>query len=645
MFRLRAYLRFLLYFITFNYSTVTFGNITNNIIFETTEGVVSVNPYGLKLNFQNKNNNESIAIIDKNLELFSQPVSTLIIDKVHQIQYDNKIVVHLSAESKTLNIKIFPKHDIMIHWPNINENHYLRSYLIPEGEGLFVPCHDKKIRSVIQNTSLDHSNMIPFLGYIYDHFSVTLIIHTPFRNAVTFNEYAHGQSLKYDFRLRDKSPYYEISLTFSKPDLLESARIFKNFLKNQGKYSTFAEKISHNPEIMRLSGAIHAYVWGNGRTIAALEALHNIGIKKAWIGYEEKPHNLSNDKWNKSDYVDSKFIDFAKKLGYLVGAYDEYNTMQRSQDADCYYTDFGNEFYSTGCVRNKSGQIVKGFAGRGCAISMTALDELDNKPVYDRLKKFRNDGINSYFLDCHGMLEAHDDYSLEHPQTIFEDIAIRLKHLKYLSKQDLVIGSESSTAYTIPYLAYSHGNFSTLYSLHYRAAKDKKSYGGWGPTKRPAIFFKSIESTQQYAIRYAPEYRIPLFQSIFHESIVATDRWEVPLTKFTNLYQDRFLLEILYGVPSMWNLDLEHINKYKNILRYLAQEFTPLHENIMTETLEDFQYLSDDRKVQRTVFGDQKIIMIANFKDEIFEGIPAKSIKLINPIDKSTKIISPPPLK
>ncbi|MGI4775378.1 MAG: glycoside hydrolase, partial [Janthinobacterium lividum] len=365
----------------------------------------------------------------------------------------------------------------------------------------------------------------------------------------------------------------------------------------------------------------------------------------AWVGYEEKPNITSKETWLKTDYVDKKFINLAKKMGYLIGAYDSYHTMQPPEKVDSYNTDFGTDFYTKGCVRNKDGKIASGFAGRGCSVSMTALEQTGNFIINDRIKKFKADGINSYFLDCHGMLEGYDDYDLAHSQTILTDIAIRLGHLKYLSDQHLVLGSEAATAYAIPFLAFSHGNFGTLFNIHYRFMKDKNLYGGWGPARKPAIFFKSIKANDKYAMRYDPQYRLPMLQAVFHESIVTTDRWDTPLTKFTNLYTDRFILEFIYGVPSIWNLDIATVRGYKNILQQLVKEFTPLHRKIMTEELTHFEYLSLDRLIQKTMFGDNKVIMIGNLKNEAFEDIPAKSIKIFLPDTNEVKIITPEKLR
>jgi hypothetical protein len=629
---------FCIFYFQLSFSSLADFNIP--IKLKLNNGVISIYPNGLVIDFQMHDHLEVIPIAIKEEKFLLAPINITQNDDVYKIEYKSGVKAELALIKDKLNIKIFPKEDGIISWPIIAENKFLKSYLIPEGEGLYVPVNDRKIRSILANQILSHGQVLPFLGYLYDNLSITLIIHNPYRTNIALNDYQHGQIVSYDFRTRDLQPSFEVSFAFSQPDILQPSKIFKQFLKEQNQYISLKKKIETNTDVNKLAGALHIYVWGDGRTTDALETLSNLGITKAWIGYEEKPNNPLKNQWSATQYVDNKYIEKAKQLGYLIGAYDSYHTMQPSAKADSYNTDFGDNFYSRGCVRDREGKVVKGFKGRGCAVSMTALNS-NSFLIQRRLDKFKHDGINSYFLDCHGMLEGYDDYSHDHQQTVLTDISVRLKHLKYLSSQNIVLGSEAATTYTIPFLSYSHGNFSTLYNLHYPLMSNKKIYGGWAPAKRPQIFFKSVIADTNYTIRYSPEYRLPILQAVFHESIVTTDRWDIPLTKFTNLYIDRFLLEFLYGVPSIWNLDLEAIEQYKNILKQLANEFTPIHSKIMTMELTGFEYLSNDRLLQKVVYDLGKVIMIGNFRNISYEDIPAKSIKIISNDTNEIKVITP----
>jgi len=114
--------------------------------------------------------------------------------------------------------------------------------------------------------------------------------------------------------------------------------------------------------------------------------------------------------------------------------------------------------------------------------------------------------------------------------------------------------------------------------------------------------------------------RVPLFQAVFHDSVVTTDRWEMPLMKAPSVVVPRTLLALLYGVPTIWNLDRKALREHGPRLAALARFFAPLHRRIVTLPLEEFAYLSPDRQVQRVRFGD-KLEVTANFADEERAGV------------------------
>lgn len=614
------------------------------------QGILTINPAGMELVLQPNHNNAKLIPIVAASTLFAHPRSITEVDsgQKYEIIYDNcKAIIDISDSS--INFKIYPKSDILVKWPVITENPAMKSYLLPHGEGLFIPIDDSRIRSVTSGMQFDHCNKMPFLGIIYDNFALTIIEHiAAYRTQIKMAELGQGISYEYDFRSRDKQPVYELSFVFSQPKLLEPAKIFRSFLQKNNNFVTLAEKIKHNPKIKDLAGAIHIYTWGSGCTIDTLNMLKQVGISKAWVGYIEKEPNSSSDNdaepttyyVPKMYYANSDFIESAKNHGYLVGVYDSYHTAMPSNRVDCYNVDFGPDSYPKYCAYDSKGKRVPGFHNRGCSVSMTAFVNDGNIIMHQRIDKFKDDGVNSYFLDCHGTGEVFDDYSPDHPQTIFDDISIRLQHLKFLSQQGLVLGTESAIADAAPFVAFAHGNFSTLYNTHYKLARNTKEYGAWYPPARPGFFFKTIIADNSYALRYDPQYRIPLFQAVLHDSIVTTDRWEIPLVKFKNLYEDRFLLEFLCGVPSMWSLDSKAIKQYENVLKQIGKEFYDLHSQIMTEELTDFQFLTDDRKVQKTVFGDNKVSIIANFRDTQYQDIPQKALKIIYN-DNDIRIIKP----
>lgn len=88
--------------------------------------------------------------------------------------------------------------------------------------------------------------------------------------------------------------------------------------------------------------------------------------------------------------------------------------------------------------------------------------------------------------------------------------------------------------------------------------------------------------------------------------------------------------EILYQVAPMCHFNLDCFEKIKARIKLHTDVFKKTHSYSCMYSLEDFEFLSEDRYVQKTRFGSLE--MVANFrrKDFDFKGtkIPARSILL-----------------
>ncbi|MGA3044197.1 MAG: glycoside hydrolase, partial [Bryobacteraceae bacterium] len=127
--------------------------------------------------------------------------------------------------------------------------------------------------------------------------------------------------------------------------------------------------------------------------------------------------------------------------------------------------------------------------------------------------------------------------------------------------------------------------------------------------------------------KYDPVYRLPLYEAAFHASLVATDRWDVPMTKFPALLKTRQLLELLYGVPSIWAMDRRQLRESGAALTRLMQFFEPLHRRIGALPLTDFEWLTRDRLVQRTTFGNEATLKV-NFGSARFSDVEPGCVRV-----------------
>jgi hypothetical protein len=91
--------------------------------------------------------------------------------------------------------------------------------------------------------------------------------------------------------------------------------------------------------------------------------------------------------------------------------------------------------------------------------------------------------------------------------------------------------------------------------------------------------------------------------------------------QFRSQAKTRQLLELLYGVPSIWVMDRKMLREWRASFTPLVEFFQPLHERIATLPLTSFEWLTTDRRVQRTQFGDE-VRLTANLGAAPFQGLP-----------------------
>jgi len=116
---------------------------------------------------------------------------------------------------------------------------------------------------------------------------------------------------------------------------------------------------------------------------------------------------------------------------------------------------------------------------------------------------------------------------------------------------------------------------------------------------------------------------------VFHDSVITTHHWGSGSLKFKNAIGTLALLELLYNVPPLYHLNIEEFSKHKAWIKKHYAFFSPLHQQIGGQAMTDFEWLSEDKLVQRTEFGDT-IEIFANFGTGVFGYedliIPGRSI-------------------
>ena len=368
-----------------------------------------------------------------------------------------------------------------------------------------------------------------------------------------------------------------------------------------------------------------ADIWGDGVSVKMMDKLAAAGLDRLWLGL---------DSWQGA-FRHPQAVKRAKDLGYLIGTYDSYDSIHRPGETDTWETaQFDAALYETGAVIGPNGAKVAGFQKKGYRLSAIAARPYVEKRV-SGLMDTLPERFNSWFVDCDAFGDLRDDYSPLHPATEQQDMAARLARMALIrDTYHLVVGSEGGVAYAAPVIHFAHGMMTPVFGWGdpdmYTDKESPYYLGAYWPPDGPAVFMKPVPLKDVYrAVYFDPRYRLPLYETAFHDSVVATHHWSAGSLKFQDQAQTVELLELLYGVPPLYHLNLAELEKNGERIAAHYRFFSPLHRQIGLLPLTDFEWLSPDRLVQRTVFGDA-VEVVANFSDAAFErdgaSVPPRSV-------------------
>ncbi|MWA15061.1 hypothetical protein E5671_38810 [Streptomyces sp. BA2] len=536
-----------------------------------------------------------------------------------------KLTVTAKSDHGRLRMTVHSDTDQKLSWPTTAPGAH-GALQIPRGEGLRVPVSDAFWNSgeaglKDSETELSGGLTLPAWGYTEGKHGVGYIVPEEVGTSLGFasKDGRIGSTARHEFSRREQTRDYTVhfSLTGSSP--VSSAANYRAYLDEHGKLRSLAQKIKENPEVGRLLGAVHAYAWGSARTTKGVNELRKLGVSRLWLGYDADDQPM-----------DKAAVRAAQRHGYLVGPYDSYANGQPSRSADNPSSKWPGSVYPDFCVRNWKGEIKEGFGGRGCYVSTQAFKQAEPGKHYlaDRAKKMTANGADSYFLDVDAAGELFTDSSEGHRMNKKQDRANRLERMQKLASDDkFVLGSESAGSWAAPVLAFNHGGQTPVADGLWQLEKDKEKWGGYAPQGEPAFFFKEAELPPSLAkAMYDPRYRVPLYETALHGSVINTDRWEMPYNKLPAQKTDRALMSALYNTPLNFTLGDKNLKSTGKEMAELQRYFAPLHKAAGTERMTGYQRLTADGTVQRSEFGDGKLTVTANFGKKPYGSLPGDCV-------------------
>ncbi|MFC7302867.1 glycoside hydrolase [Streptomyces monticola] len=531
------------------------------------------------------------------------------------------LTVTARAERGRLRVTLSAARDQKVSWPVTGADRAASSLQWARGSGLDIPVGDRWWNSADgglagSETGMSEGLSLPLWGYRFGSGAgVSYLTPTDIGTSlkVTSQQGRLRTTASHTFDAGEGTRTYDTTFALTDGGAVAPAADYRSWLKEHGRLGSLREKIEKNPDSARLLGAFHAYAWGAARTPEAVGKLKRLGVNRLWLGYDADGKPMSRAA-----------VRAAKDAGYLVGPYDTFSNGQDPKDADSPTAVWPGRVHPDFCVRDADGKPETGFGGRGCYLSSQAFEQAEREHGYlaDRTRKMTANGADSYFLDVDATGELFRDHSPGHPMTKAGDRANRTDRMRRLAK-DFVLGSETAQPWANRELAFDHGAATPVDDRLWKLQKDKEKWGAYYPKDAPKAFFKPVELPADVAkAMYDPAYRVPLYETALHGSLVNAERWELSYGKLPRQKTDRALLAMLYNNPLNYVLDGPSLDRDGRELATLQRYFEPLHKAAGTERLTSFERLTDDRRVQRTTFGDGTLTVTANFGSSSYRGLP-----------------------
>ncbi len=369
---------------------------------------------------------------------------------------------------------------------------------------------------------------------------------------------------------------------------------YRRYARDQGLLVTLKEKTKRKPHVARLAGAPD--IWGNCSLAFCREA-------KA----EGMDRLIVNGPSSRED------MEAIKALGYLISVYDNYEDAMEGKSGR--YGDFKTERDAKVLA---NGKLMKAwltwdkktqFMKRCSAL----FEQVARKWIPLDLAKHP---YNARFIDVTTATSLTECYSDTHPLTRTDDRRVKRNLAKYVSHElGLVLGGE-------------HGRWWGADLYDYWEGMQSGGFYSW-PAGHVGINLP--QKREDIGQRYldwglGEQHRLPIWELVFGDCVVSTWYWGDSTGHLYNVAPElaakKDAYNILYGtVPLYWVSRPYGFNWSKPELRARLLESyrntCKLHEVIGFEEMLSHEWLTPDKRVQRTKFADGTTVTV-NFGEKAF---------------------------
>lgn len=422
---------------------------------------------------------------------------------------------------------------------------------------------------------------------------------------------------------------YERKLRFyvgnrSKSSISDICSIYRKMAEEKGLVKTLKQKAENNKTVLRLAGCANVWLWNDDAMykLYDMKAIYKIPTEEQTtlrrsIADEMKSSGMTNVLWSIFDEnIDKKTVEHIRQLGYLTTSYDVYTDVIPNTIADkipetrrrrCEHR---MPYWPGGIARERDGSLSPAWKLTGIDGKMYDQHRMCDVVAIECAKNYvpkhyLNNKLDGIFIDV-SMTGAHECYSNEHPLNRTKSWENKNKLFELMGEYGLLRGSENGHENGVRNYEYSEGKM----SLPLMRFND---------SGRKMTTLHENEEDIQFMKKYMlnPQNRVPLWELVFHDCETSYWYWGDCTNSCPPLMKLRDLFCNLYGLPPLYSFAATQWNMLKEEIVESYKRTVLLARNLAMCRMTDFEYLSADRMVQKTVFSDGTQIIV-NFGDADF---------------------------
>jgi hypothetical protein len=505
--------------------------------------------------------------------------------------------------------------------------------VVPVREGLLVPADSGLAFSHRFDTFAYEGCHMEMTGIVKNGATALLTWHDPYVAAelisVLTNTVAAPakQVVANSLVLRQSAKSFRIQFG-GRGDYMTLAKAYREVAKAKGWLVTWEEKLKRRPQAAKLFGAINFKLWSTLSRQMNDESTQEISARVSWTFdeaaqvAEHLKHDLKLDRvlfiiggWIRRGY-DNQHPDIlpaapecggnqglsdcaqrVRRLGYLFCLHDNYQDIYRDSPS----------WDENLIMKNPDGSLALGGKWAGGRAYLTCSQkavELAKRPQnLPAVKKLTDADV--YFIDttyAAGLCECFDK---NHPLTRWDDMKWKQAISDYAREVFGLFASECGREWAIPHSDFFEG-LTGVSGRYYHDAGLLQKLGAVVVPLFEIVYRDTIAMYGKYGYdnAKAAEYvlhHISIGRPLHYHSIPAHQYWKGPARPAPA--QSRPDPAVFTRADHGWAENLHPVDRFvKNTYEILS----PLNELSARLQMTQHQFLTADRKVQRTIFGEGK---------------------------------------